>query len=182
MHMVKADSSWKDWLRGVLEQHESSLIKYAYRLTGDLDVARDIVQETFLRLCRQGPGSVEDHVTPWLFRVCRHRALDWMKTRSPGPYHEAFPDPPSHYRDPAAILERKEKLELILELLQTLPPNQREVITLKFQNDLSYKEISSITSLSVTNVGFLIHVGLKAIRKQLSVEAPPKEKLLRRVR
>jgi RNA polymerase sigma factor (sigma-70 family) len=180
--MVKADSSWREWLCSILERHEAALIRYAFRLTGDLEVARDLVQETFLTLCRQEPGSVEDHVAPWLFRVCRHRALDWMKMRGPDRQSDAFHDPPSHHRNPAEILEHKEKLALIQVLLETLPPNQREVITLKFQGGLSYKEISSITSLSVTNVGFLIHVGLKTIREQLSVEAPPKEKVLRRVR
>jgi RNA polymerase sigma-70 factor (ECF subfamily) len=49
-------------------------------------------------------------------------------------------------------------------MLDELPVNQREVIRLKFQNDLSYKEIAEITQLSMTNVGFLLHVGLKRLR------------------
>ncbi len=49
-----------------------------------------------------------------------------------------------------------------------LPANQQECIRLKFQHGLSYKQISQVTDLSVTNVGFLIHTGLKTLRKQLS--------------
>jgi RNA polymerase sigma-70 factor (ECF subfamily) len=65
---------------------------------------------------------------------------------------------------PAAVLERREIAGSLLRLLDELSANQREVIRLKFQNDLSYKEISEITQLSVTNVGFLLHTGLKKLR------------------
>ena len=52
-------------------------------------------------------------------------------------------------------------------LMAGLPPNQQEVLRLKFQHSLSYREISSITGLSETNVGFLIHVGIKRLRELL---------------
>jgi RNA polymerase sigma factor (sigma-70 family) len=181
--MAKPKSSWGDWLRSILERHETALVRYAYRLTGDVEVARDVVQDTFLTLCRQGPGSVEDHVVPWLFRVCRNRAFDVIKTRHPdSPLTEMENRMPDGHDDPDDLLERKERLSLVLELLDTLSRNQREVISLKFRHGLSYKEISSITGLSVTNVGFLIHTGLKTIKERLSVEAPPKERVLRRVK
>ena len=45
-------------------------------LTGDLERARDVVQETFLRLAVQQPSSVDGHLAEWLYRVCRQRALD----------------------------------------------------------------------------------------------------------
>ena len=58
----------------------------------------------------------------------------------------------------------------VFRLLDGLPKNQREVVYLKFQCDLSYKEISEVTQLTVTNVGFLIHTALKNIRKQVLAE------------
>jgi len=54
-------------------------------------------------------------------------------------------------------------------MLEELPENQRAVIALKFQNGLSYKQISQQTGLSVSNVGFLIHTGLKTLRRALEV-------------
>ena len=65
-----------EWIRDVLEEHEGALLRYAWRLTGDAEKARDIVQETFLRLCRVERTSLDGHLGPWLFRVCRQRALD----------------------------------------------------------------------------------------------------------
>ena len=57
--------------------------------------------------------------------------------------------------------------ERVLALLETLPPNQREVLRLKFQNGFSYQEISRISGHSVSNVGYLIHAGIKTLRGQL---------------
>ena len=68
---------------------------------------------------------------------------------------------------PATTLERSEAATSLFRLLDALPPNQREVIRLKFQNDLSYREIAEVTQLSVTNVGFLLHTGLKKLRELL---------------
>lgn len=73
---------------------------------------------------------------------------------------------PSSQPPPTEQIERTELAAHVLELLTRLPDNQQEVIRLKFQQGLSYKEISSVTGLSVTNVGFLIHTGLKRLREQ----------------
>ena len=71
------------------------------------------------------------------------------------------------------MLEQREAAGRILELLEGLPANQREVIRLKFQNGFSYKEISRISGHSVTNVGFLIHVGMKTLRSRMGVVTAP---------
>ncbi len=60
--------------------------------------------------------------------------------------------------------EQKEAGGFLLHIVGTLPPRQQEVLQLKFQNDLSYQEISEITNLSVSNVGVLIHNALKTLR------------------
>ena len=76
-----------------------------------------------------------------------------------------------------AMLEQKESMTQVLQVLETLPKNQREVIYLKFQCDLSYKEISDITKLSVSNVGFLIHTAIKSIRKQILANPEPARRI-----
>lgn len=73
---------------------------------------------------------------------------------------------PSDDPSPATIAAQHDAENQILRLLDALPANQQEVVRLKFQNGLSYKEISVVTKLSVTNVGFLIHTALKTIRQQ----------------
>jgi len=81
-------------------------------------------------------------------------------------------DRPCAAPGPAAVLEQQESASALFRLLDALSPNQREVIRLKFQNDLSYREIAEVTRLSVSNVGFLLHTGLKKLRELLREQAP----------
>ena len=76
---------------------------------------------------------------------------------------------PAPEAGPAELLARKEAAGFLLRILGNLPPRQQEVLQLKFQNGLSYQEISEITQLSVSNVGFLIHRGLKALRQHAAL-------------
>ena len=69
---------------------------------------------------------------------------------------------------PDRVAEAKDATSQVLKMLARLPESQQEVIRLKFQHQMSYREISRITGQSETNVGFLIHRGIKAIREMLS--------------
>ena len=73
---------------------------------------------------------------------------------------------------PGRTLEQIETQEAVLRLIERLPPNQQEVVRLKFQNGFSYKEISRITTLSVSNVGFLIHTAVARLRTEFAAQRP----------
>ena len=167
-------------LIALLDRYERPLVRYACSIVGDLDSARDVVQETFIKLAqgemRNGSAAAEataPHLEAWLFTVTRNRALDHQrKHRRIIPM--TLPDNrPSGEPGPAATLERREAATSLFRLLDALSPNQREVIRLKFQNDLSYREIADVTQLSVTNVGFLLHTGLKKLRALLREQPLP---------
>src|SRR5262249_49663944 len=67
----------------------------------------------------------------------------------------------------------------VIELLEALPVNQREVVRLKFQNGFSYQVISQISGHSVSNVGYLIHAGIKALRVELFARQTAESRLER---
>ena len=71
-----------DWVRTALSCYEGQLTRYAQRITGDLDQARDVVQETFLRLCREQPAELDGYLAEWLFTVCRNNAIDVRRRES----------------------------------------------------------------------------------------------------
>jgi len=75
--------------------------------------------------------------------------------------------------DQAAVAETRDTADQIRRFLTRLPENQQEVVRLKFQNGLSYREISRVTELSVSNVGYLIHVAIRKIRQEFQVDAQP---------
>lgn len=161
-----------DFLSDAVARFQAPLLRYAGRLVGDPDRARDVVQDTFVRLMGQAPAAVADHLAEWLFTVCRHRALDILRkegrmTRfADGEMENVRAGEPR----PGRRLEAAETQAAILSLIGRLPPNQQEVIRLKFQNGFSYKEISRITELSVSNVGFLIHTAVARLRREIAAQ------------
>ena len=159
-----------DWIKTALREHEGPLMRYATQITGDVDRARDVVQDTFLRLCAEDQARLDGHLAQWLFTVCRHRALDVQrKEKRMKPLDDLeLASRPGREMSPAAQAEQNESAGRVERLVKHLPPNQQEVVRLKFQSGLSYKEISGITKLSVTKVGFLIHTALKTLRQQMT--------------
>ena len=160
------------WIEACVARWERPLIAYARRILGDDDEARDVVQDAFLRLCRQPRGDVENHLTEWLFTVVRNCAIDHLRKERP---MDSIAD--HHIEEvatataPSARLEAQEASSGLLGALASLPRNQQDCIRLKFQQDLSYRQISGVTGLSETNVGYLIHIGIKTLRERLGVTA-----------
>ena len=166
---VRPDPEYGAWVREAVARFEGPLALYATRLLGDAETVRDVVQDTFLRLCAQDRDSVGDHLAEWLFTVCRNRALDILRKehRMTQLSEEQVNRCLSPAPDPLEAAERHELGARVLALLETLPANQREVLRLKFQNGFSYQEISRISGQSISNVGYLIHAGIKTLRGHL---------------
>jgi RNA polymerase sigma factor (sigma-70 family) len=162
------------FLERMFAEQQGPLTRYATRLLGDADRARDVVQDTFFKLMGQPADAVDGHVVEWLFTVCRNRAMDVlrkegrMKRFEEGQIERVTASEPR----PGRELEQAEIHAAMLQMIERLPPNQQEVVRLKFQNGFSYKEISRITELSIGNVGFLIHTAVARMRSQFSTQPP----------
>ncbi len=160
------------WIGAVVEQYEGALVRYATQITGDLERGRDVVQDTFLRLCKQDRQQLDGHLAEWLYTVCRNRALDVRRkeNRMRTITDQQAAEQPSREVRQATAAEQRETADRVLEFVERLSKNQREVVRLKFQNGLSYKEIAAVTQLSVGNVGYLIHTAIKKLRQELQVD------------
>jgi RNA polymerase sigma-70 factor (ECF subfamily) len=163
------------FLERTFAEHAAPLTRYATRLLhGDADRARDVVQDTFVKFMAQPVAAVEGHVVEWLFTVCRHGALDVLRKEgrvsrfAPGQAERVV----AAEARPGRGLEAEETQAALLALIGKLPANQQEVVRLKFQSGFSYKEISRITELSVTNVGFLIHTAVTKLRSEFAAMRP----------
>jgi len=159
----------ENWITSLVKRYERPLCSYAFSILRDLERARDVVQDTFLRLCRQKPERVQGHEAQWLFRVCRNRALDIIRKEKPV---ELMSEPeeaalPAGERTPDENAAQRDTIRLLPRFLNRLPKKQQEVIRLKFQQQLSYREIAHCTRLSESNVGYLLHRGMKTLRKQM---------------
>jgi len=163
------------WIERAMISHQSALISYASTILNDNELAKDVVQDTFIRLCHQDEEKIQHNLKPWLFTVCRNRAFDILRKEK----HKHHLDD-SQWRkittanlQPDEVIDQQEKMARLSIYLERLSHNQRDVIILKFQQGLSYKEINIITGLTTSNIGVLIHTGLKRLNEWLPEDFRP---------
>jgi RNA polymerase sigma-70 factor, ECF subfamily len=164
-------------LEALVEQYQYRLVRYLIYLLGRRDGVDDLVQETWLRVLERG-SSYDGHsrFEPWLFRVARNIALDAMRKRrnlsldSNDDDGGVPPAPACDGHSPFTLAARTEDADRLARSLQTLEPVYREVLVLRFQEDLSLQEISAIVGAPVSTVASRIYRGLATLRPQFEGE------------
>ncbi len=168
---------------GVVEFHsieavflalEAPLLAYALRLLKVPVMAEDVVQEAFTRLHAEFDSVREPR--RWLYRAVHNLALNQLRRdRKVVPLHPAADDESPAAQDPAdprplpdEELARIEHVGLVRLSLNTLDERSRELIRLKFHEDLSYQQMSERTGLTVGHVGYLLHHALKTVGAELT--------------
>jgi len=150
---------------------ESPLLSYALRLTQDRAVAEDAVQDAFMKLHAQFADVREPR--RWLYRTVHNFALNQLRqsnkvVRMPETFDGDAPQTPDAEPLPDEQIARLEGIGLVRLSLGSLDERSREVVRLKFEEDLSYKEISERTGLTTGHVGYLLHHALKTIGAELA--------------
>ena len=170
------------WVLEAVDRHEAALSRYARRLLDDCDLAADAVQHAFVKLCEESQEKLEGRVAPWLFRVCRNRAVDQLRragrernlldadaTTATAAIVSA-PTLVGRENDPAVTAERADLARHVTELLACLPAPQRETIDL-WGEGLSSRQIAQSTGRSEAHVRVLAHRGLTALRRHPQLRA-----------
>lgn len=158
-------------LRSLFDQEESNLLRYAFSLIGRRAVAEEIVQDVFLQL----HGRWEEVESPkaWLIRSIRNRAFNYLRDNRREQLQVDKPDASpesvqtSKEPTPESLLERMELLAALRNMLDELGETDRQLVQLKYFENLRYREISERTGLSVSNVGYRLHHILKELAKKL---------------
>ena len=164
-----------DRLRGmeaIVREHETALLRYATRILNNADTAQDVVQNVFIKLFRswQGDGRPADKVKPWLYRVTHNEAVDHIRRESrlkllhERRAMEPVMECPDGINCEPAPGERR---ELVLQRLKRLHPREQQVVLLRLDEGLSYRDIAEITGRSEGNVGNILHHAVRKLSKSL---------------
>jgi RNA polymerase sigma-70 factor (ECF subfamily) len=157
-----------------VSRYQGPLLRFAVKLLKDEEAAQDVVQETFLTVARN-PGRLLGVVSchNWLLRVARNigvghlRRAAVLRRHAPAIAERAAGEAAERERQEAAELERKELHTRVRAEIDRLSPRHRELVLLRVQEEKSYREIAEITGLSVTNVGYLLHMAMKTLARRL---------------
>jgi RNA polymerase sigma-70 factor (ECF subfamily) len=158
-------------LEGVMGQYQSVLLRYATRLLNNADMANDVVQEAFIRLHANWKHVIELEglLKPWLFRTTHNVAIDLIRKESRRKLlHQRQSIQMDVYASETESMDdQSARQALILQYVNMLKPKEREVLILRLQEEMSYKEIASIINRSEGYVGTLIHCATKKLSQRL---------------
>jgi RNA polymerase sigma-70 factor (ECF subfamily) len=149
--------------RELVEAHQSRVFSIAYRVLGDRCTAEEVAQDVFLELYRAWDDiTSEEHLLAWLRRVAVHRATDALRRR-PRTLHgaaelEDWMAQAPHDDGPLSLGSEIERM------LLTLPPTQRAVVLLRYQEDLLPAEIAETLGMPMATVKSHLQRALKRMR------------------
>lgn len=156
----------------LVERYYPLLLAFGVRITNDIQIAEDLVQETFLRLLKYR-GKAPDAFRPWVFRIIHNLMRDHFRSAFIQREMQFDPDGerPKKWQIEGETVENivfHEDLKTkAIFLLQNLPLPQREVIILRFYHDLSLEEIAGVTGVPLGTVKSRLYRGLQMARKIL---------------
>ena len=165
-----------DVLDRLIEQYQQRLYRYLIFLTANAALADDLFQETWVRVLERGHQyNAKNKFESWLFTIARNLVIDVSRRKKMaslddmgGPESEQSYDPPDDRAQSALqmLVSRENEQAVQLSLLK-IPPYYREVLLLRFQEELPLEEIASVLATPVSTVKSRLYRGLEALKSAL---------------
>lgn len=149
--------------------HYQGVVKVVYHLCGDIRLAEDTAQETFLRAWRNLPSfRPQSSLRNWLYRIATNAALDVLRRRP----EETLEDEEvqmlaDQAAGPETALIEKEQVLFLQQAMQSLPQASRLVLVLREYGDLSYQEIASVLDVPIGTVMSRLNYARNRLREIL---------------
>ena len=166
-------------LDALIEQYQYRLFRYLVYITGNRERAEDFFQETWIRVLERGHQyDGKSRFEAWLFSIARHLVIDWQRQKKAQSL-DALTNPdegaPMEFADddpsPLHLLLAQESEETAQASLEKLPAVYREVLLLRFQEELGLVEIATVLNAPLSTVKSRLYRGLEDLRGLLGGEA-----------
>ncbi len=162
----------------IYERYSAAVLSYLYRMLGNVEDVESIAQEVFLRAYRfRATYRYPQKFSTWLFTITRNLAINSSRRRKRSPIRnltelnlegmEMSGDPRRVASRATDDLEKQEEIARVLEALERLPVDQKEVIVLGVFQDLSYAEMEEITGAKAVTLRSRMFHGLKKLAKMI---------------
>jgi RNA polymerase sigma-70 factor (ECF subfamily) len=133
--------------------HKDKLFGYLMRLSGDYQLACDVMQESFTRFLEHYTNNT--HSPSLLYTIARNAVFDDARKKAQRQNHsEPMDEPPP---DPEKQLLIREDYRNVLAAMEQLEKTERDILALTVSSDMTYREIADITGISEANVKVKVH-------------------------
>jgi RNA polymerase sigma-70 factor, ECF subfamily len=160
----------------LIVQYQHRLLRYLLYLTGDREMAEDLFQETWMRVLMRGAQfNGNSRFDTWLFTIARNLVIDLRRKKTAsslealcegGEDDRPF-EVPAEGPSPLDLYESRENGQRVAEALLSLEPLHREVLVLRFHEELSLEEIAEVTRAPLSTVKSRLYRGLAALRPRV---------------
>ena len=164
----------EDALATLIKRHESKIYGFIYSKVSDRDVSNDIFQDTFIKVIntlKSNSYNEEGKFLPWVMRIAHDLVIDYFRKNKKMPLYRETEEFSvfSIITDDSLTIENKliaDQVELdIRKLIEELPEDQKEVLIMRMYKDMSFKEISEITGVSINTSLGRMRYALMNLRK-----------------
>ena len=165
-----------DVLDRLIEQYQQRLYRYLLFLTGDPALAEDLFQETWIRVLERGHQyNAKSKFESWLFAIARNLVIDVSRRKkfrsleelADPESHQPFEPPDDHATSALQLLVTRENEQAVQLSLLKIPAYYREVLLLRFHEELGLEEIASVLSAPLSTVKSRLYRGLVALKSAL---------------
>ena len=165
-----------EMLDHLIVQYQHRLLRYLLYLVGDREMAEDLFQETWMRVLMRGAQfNGNSRFDTWLFAIARNLVIDTRRKKTmcslEDMNNEAGDDRPFEISadgpSPFELCEARENGKRVAEALLSLEPLHREVLVLRFHEEMSLEEIAGVTRAPLSTVKSRLYRGLAALRPRI---------------
>jgi RNA polymerase sigma-70 factor (ECF subfamily) len=158
----------------LIKRHQSKLFGFIYSKIADRDISNDIFQDTFIKVIKtlkSGSYNEEGKFLPWVMRIAHNLIIDHFRRNKKMPMYRETEEFSifSIMSDDSLSIENKiikEQVEVDLrKLIEELPADQKEVLMMRMYQDMSFKEISELTGVSINTALGRMRYALMNMRK-----------------
>jgi len=165
-------SDFLNQMEAIVAEHETALLRYATRILDNPAAAEDVVQNVFVKLFEHWKKGMRpsDQLKSWLYRVTHNEAIDFIRRESRlkilhmKQAEEEKKNCPDGVHCPESDTERR---LMVLEHVRSLHPVEQQVLLLRLEEGLSYREIADVTGRTEGNVGCILHNAVLKIGKKV---------------
>lgn len=162
--------SIKEFKQNILPQ-KNKLYRFAYRLVGDEEEAKDIVQETMIKAWGNQAALAEvKNKEAWCMQVTKNMALDKLKSKrhqTTDGFKEGFDIQDHKESHPEKLTELKDMMRTIKNFIKQLPEKQQQVVQLRDIEGLSYKQISDALEINLNQVKVNLFRARKSLKENI---------------
>lgn len=173
LHVVMAQRGEPEAFRWLVDRYEKRLLYFIRRSVDDADRALDVLQEVWMTVFRRMAAlRSPEAFRVWLYSIARHKAIDRRRRdrRHADSLGELIDESTVEAPEHAEGIERIEDAELVHRLLGRLSPAHREIVTLRFLEQMSLDDIAAVVGCSVGTVKSRLYYALGRLQK--GIEAP----------